>query len=81
MLEEKKVRQEFTYGARNRADHECTVNVRSIEPGYSSNQEGCAANMRSVLMFEVFLGNFEELVGVHQRYVWEVGLRGFITGI
>jgi len=77
MLETKKLRQNSAFEVKSQADLEYTTYVCSIEPGHSSGQEGCAANMRSVLMFEGFLGKFEELFSIHEWYVWEVGSRVF----
>ena len=65
----KKLGQAFAYEVKSRADLECTTYVCSIEPGHSSGQEDCAANMRSVLMFKGFLGNSEEPFSVHE---WSV---------
>ena len=44
---------------------EHTTYVRRVKPNNSSSYERRPANIRSVLVFEIFLGNFKEPFGVH----------------
>jgi len=66
---ERRVRWKFIYELGNQTDLEHTTYIRGIEPNHSSSQESCAASIRGALMFGVFLGNFEEPFGVHERNI------------
>ena len=65
------MRQKFVYGVRNQTDLEDATYIRGIKPDHGSSQESCAADIRSVLVFKVFLGAFEEPFGVHEWNIWE----------
>ena len=57
----------------DQADLERTAYVGRIEPDNGSSQERCAANEASILVFGIFLDDFEETFGVHHDGgVWGV---------
>lgn len=62
---ERMVRRRFVCELGNQTDLEQAIYIRGIKPGGSSSQESCAADIRGVLVFKVFLGKFEEPFGVH----------------
>jgi len=69
---ETQVKSEAGPSLRDRTDLDHPIYIGRIEPDHCSDQERYSANIRSVLVFEVFLGDLEEPVSVHEWEILEV---------